>query len=631
MLACQSSAVVGELAPAATDDAATPPAEFPAPLSEDAGAPTLSWRLRAPTVPCSVYGMAEERADALFLGCNGGRVYRFDGVDARVSLELEDTRIASLIWAAPGGHVWAGAQAGYDAKAKTEIHRFDGATWTKVLPGTERITSLTGTSATDVWITTPSQIRQWDGGAFTTRYAAPAGELRACAFAKPDRGWCTGTSGLAVAWDGAAWAPMTAPPWSANAEVFGVEVNPFDEVPTFFWGEPVKGPNGEDVQVRVASFREGAFQTRAAQVASFTDYRVARKRTGHAVVNGRTYHLLSLHEQYGQALVFDPYDDVFRALCAPALAFSEGTAKTRVGGYYGLLASVVGSGGNQLALSSSTLTFEPQDLSVAPGGAIWARIEDSTACGSVTDRLVRYEGGQWRDVAGPQPAQSGRSLAAVDFDHAYTLTAAEGILAEYRAGGWTEKGTFADAWSLSSKRADDVWIGGYVDQLARFDGKAITTVLPKGKGRQVKQVVSDPSGVVWMVAHGYTQDDTHVHAYRLADGRRQEWDLGIEAYGTHVSAIDGDHAWLSGRPAKAWDGTRFADLPFDASNVWARSEREVYFTFGGDIFRWNGETRERVYHGFVFIRAIDGSKERAMAIGPGGLTIELGAFPAGTK
>lgn len=628
--ACESSAQVGDLAPPG-DDGGAPPAPLPPPTDVDAGPATLTWRLRAPLVPCTIHAMDEQRADALFLGCTGGRVYRFDGVHADLSLELEDTRIVSLLWAAPDGQVFAGAQSGYGAKATTSLHRFDGTTWSKLPSGTERITTLTGTDATNVWVTTAAEIRRWDGAAFTTLYTATDGELRACAFAAADAGFCTGTKGLAVAWNGTAWAPMTGVPWSAAAEVLGVEVNPFDHVPTFFWGEPAKGPNGENADVHAATWKSGAFQPFTSHVPSFTDYDVPRKRTGHAVVNGKTYLLLSVFEQYGQALLFDPYEDGFRELCAPALAFSAGTAKTRVGGYDGLLATVVGSGGNQLALSPLTTGFDPQDLSVASDGATWARVADVATCGTTSDRLVRFEDAAWHDVAGPQPVQSGQALAAIGFDQAYTLTVAEGILAGYKDGAWADHGTFDGAWSLWAKKPDDVWIGGYTDQLAHFDGKTIATLLPKGQGRQVKQVAATDDGVVWMVALGYTQNDTSVHAYRYADGKRAEWDLGIESYGTHVSALDGAHAWLSGRPAKAWNGTGWSDLPFDASNVWARAPDEVYFTFAGDIFRWDGKTKERVYHGFIGIRAIEGAKDRGMAIGPGGLTIELGVFPPGTK
>lgn len=618
---------MGELAEVEAGAPAAP-AEFP-PVAPDAAPPAaLTWRLRSPLVPCSVHAMGETRADALFVGCNGGLVYRFDGVRADVSLALDESRVVSLLWASPSGEVWAGAQSGWSATSTTEIHRWDGTAWKKIPLGAERITSLTG-AGTDVWITTKSEIRRWNGASFVTSYVAPAGELRSCAFASATRGFCTGTAGLAVTWDGVAWTPMTSPPWTDADEVLGVELGPFDGVPVFFWARPAKGPNGEDAEVHVATWKTNAFQPRAAKVFSFTSFEVPRRRTSHAVVNARTSYLLAIEEQYGKALIWDPVDDVFRSLCGPVLAFSAGEAKTRVGGHDGLLATVVGSGDAQLALSTTTPPFDPRDLSVAPGGAAWARIEDTTACGSVTDRLVRYQDGQWRDVAGPQSVQSGRGLAALAEDQAFTLTVVDGELVEQRAGAWSSRGAFDGAWSLSAKRPDDVWIGGYHDELAHFDGKAITTVAPRGLGRQVEQVVAD-EGVVWMVARGYTQADTDVHVYRFADGKREAWNMGVESYGTHVAAVDGG-AWVSGSPAQAWDGTSFRALPFDASNVWARAKDEVYFTFGGDIFRWDGKTRTRVYHGFMPIRAIEGARERAFAVGNGGLTIELGSFPPGTK
>ena len=67
-------------------------------------------------------------------------------------------------------------------------------------------------------------------------------------------------------------------------------------------------------------------------------------------------------------------------------------------------------------------------------------------------------------------------------------------------------------------------------------------------------------------------------------------------------------------------------MPFDASGVWARKPDEVWFTKGGDIHIWNGEKLERAYHGFVPISYIDGAGDRAFAVGPGGLTLELGEW-----
>ncbi|HVH41950.1 MAG TPA: hypothetical protein VM925_06385, partial [Labilithrix sp.] len=585
-LGCESSVQVGERAPQA--DAAAPerdpPIPLPAPAKDDGGASAVSWRRHAPEIPCSIYAMDEHWGDELFVGCNGGRVYRFDGVRAQVSLDLDDESVVSLLWAAPGDRAWAAAQTGFGPDATSELHRFDGHVWSKVPFSGERITSLTGTGANDVWITTASQIRRWNGSAFATVFTTTNAELRACTFAAVDKGWCTGTNGLAVMWNGATWTPMTRPPWSANAEVYGVEV--IDDVPMFFFGEPAKGSGGKDVEVRIATWRSGAFQLSSAKVPSSTSYNKSRKRTGHAVVNARTYPLLSLDDQYGQTLVADWDRNEFRELCGRALAFSAGSAKTRVGGAHGLFATVAGSGSDQIALSTSMTTFEPKVLAVAPDGTAWARIEDMVLCGVSTERLVRWEDREWRGVVGLQPVQGGWALAAADSDHAYTLTLPDFVLAESRGDVWTDRGTFEPGFSLYARKPNDVWIGGRTDELAHFDGKAITTLIPTGRNRQVEQVVADPSGVVWMVAR-----DEDEHVYRYAAGKREEWNLGIALYRTHVSALDGEHAWLSGEPAKVWNGRGWTDLPFDASNVWARAENEVYFTFGGDIFRWDGVKR----------------------------------------
>lgn len=72
-------------------------------------------------------------------------------------------------------------------------------------------------------------------------------------------------------------------------------------------------------------------------------------------------------------------------------------------------------------------------------------------------------------------------------------------------------------------------------------------------------------------------------------------------------------------------------LAFDASNVWARSADEVYFTSRGDIYRFDGTKQNRVFHGSIPITAIAGSKQRAIAVGPGGMTLELGMWPSQTK
>jgi hypothetical protein len=620
--ACESSARVGEIRP--SEDGG-PPSTLPPVSTEDGGGKTDEqvWTLHTPSVPCSIYAMGEARADALYIGCNGGRIYRYDGVRAELVFEAEETRIFSLLWVAPDGKVWAGAQEGYDENATTQLYRFDGQTWAKVGGSSERLTALSGSGAS-VWAATRTELRRFDGTEFTASYTAPVGsELRACSFVAPDKGWCTGTKGLAVAWNGTAWTPMTSAPWSAQAEVFGVEVGGwFDDRPIFFYGEPVDDPTG-DHSVRVARFTGTSFTSFAASRLAFGSYDLSRTRTGQVNVGGRSYALLALDDQYGGAMLFDPIDDAIRPLCGPVLAFSAGSAKTRAGGFNGLLATVVGSGGNQVALTTPSEPFEFEDLSVASDGTAWARVEDPTVCGSVTNRVVRFDGARWGDVAGPQPVQSGRGLAAIGLDRAFTLTVPDDTLAEYGAATWTDRATMPSAWSLWAKNADDVWIGGYKDELAHFDGTKLDVLLHAGKGRQVRQITSDGAKEVWMVALGYTQDDTDVHVYRWADGKRAEWDLGLERGNTNISALDATHVWMSGSPARAWDGTTWKRLSFDASNVWARSPSEVYFTRGGDIFRWDGSKLERVYHGFTRIRFIDGWKSGALAVGPGGLTIEL--------
>src|SRR5262245_12615617 len=129
--ACELSAKVGEVR---GQEAVEPPATLPSDEDASVAGPTkLSWKRHAPLVPCGIYAMAEDRSDALFLGCSGGQIYRFDGVNAQLSLEVEDTRVFSLLWAAPGGVVWAAAQSSYKANATTQVYRFDGASsWSKV-------------------------------------------------------------------------------------------------------------------------------------------------------------------------------------------------------------------------------------------------------------------------------------------------------------------------------------------------------------------------------------------------------------------------------------------------------------------------------------------------------------------
>ena len=139
-----------------------------------------------------------------------------------LSLQIDDASVFSLLWMAPDGQVWAGAQSGYDANATTQLYRFDGKSWAKQGSATERLMALTGVDAANVWAATSTELLRSDGKGFVRTYVAPAGEFRACAFAAADRGYCVGTAGLAVVWDGLTWRPMTGAPWSGDAEVFGV-------------------------------------------------------------------------------------------------------------------------------------------------------------------------------------------------------------------------------------------------------------------------------------------------------------------------------------------------------------------------------------------------------------------------
>lgn len=636
--ACESSARVGELR-----DAAAPPETLVPEAGTDAGSGegARTWRAHSPAIPCTIYAMAETRADDLYLGCNGGRLYRFDGVEARVTLEVDDGQIFSLLFVAANGEVWAGAQLGYAADAPTQLYHFDGITWSKQGDAKKRITSIAGSYNGAVWVTTDTGIFRYQAGALALEpsFTVASGKIRGCAFVTANEGYCVGTAGLVVAWDGQAWSPMTGAPWTTQAEVFGVEVDPFTKVPTFFYGEPLSASNG-DHTCRIARAAAGTFTSFAASTPCFAGSRIARKRTGWVTASGRVYMLLATDETYGGALLFDTTDDAVRPLCGPILAFSTGLANTRAGGRYGLLATLVGAGGNQVALSSvdgrggavgSSTDFV--DLSVAAEGAAWARVEDTIACGSVSKKLVRFDTGTWRPVAGPQGALSGRGLAAVAQDEAYTIDIANDALLVHRAGAWTQSPEIESAWSLSATKRDDVWVGAYRESFAHFDGKAFETLRPQGLLRQIEQITATQSDV-WMVVQGVTAGDTNVRVVRYdrASKKLDDFDLGINrGKEVRISALDATHAFHSGVPAKAWDGTRWKDLDFEASGVWARAADEVYFTDGGDIWRWNGVRRERVYRGFIPITAIDGRTSRGFAVGPGGLTLELGVWPVATK
>ena len=335
---------MGELRPdASASGPLVPPADVP-----DAGVSKARWRLHDPILPCTIYAMAEVRSDNLYVGCNGGRIYRFDGVRAEIALELADTSIVSLLWVASNGDVWAAAQSSYEATATTELHHFDGTKWSKIDIGTKRITSLAG-AGTEVWFTTDTQIFRQVGGVFTPTFSPAKGVLRACSFLTPEKGYCVGTAGLAVAWDGTAWLPVTGTPWTAAADVFGVEIDSYNKKSTFFYGEPIDHSNG-DHACRIAREAAGVFTNLTASMPCFSRMDVPRKRTGQVSVGFNTHMLIAPSESYGGTLAFNPDADAVEPLCGPIRTFSTGLGNTRAGGSYGLLATIVGAGGTQLAL-----------------------------------------------------------------------------------------------------------------------------------------------------------------------------------------------------------------------------------------------------------------------------------------
>jgi len=617
--ACDTSVRVGELHE-------EPPADG-GPLLPQPDASTelpLTWRLRTPLVPCTIYSMVEVRADQIFIGCAGGLLYRFDSVHATVSYTASEDAIVSLLWASSDHEVWAGIQASYDEKSPTELRRFDGTKWQPVPSPGSRIVAIAGADAKNVWIATDDRIMRFDGTSFTTAYTATSGAFRSCTFASKDQGWCTGTNGLAIEWDGAAWTPMASVPWSSKAELFGVELDPtLGKSVHFLYGEPAASSNG-DHACRFASYAAGTFTPRTATIPCFTDFDVARRRTGSVSVGLRSYVLVAPEAQYGGAFAFDVASDTVQPLCGPVIAVTSGQANTRAGGPYGFLATLVGSGGGGLAFTGangSNLDFD--DLSVAEDGTAWARVQDRTACGSVSDQLVRFEGAQWNPVPAPQAALSGRGLAAVANDRAYTISLFDDAIVESVAGDWHTGPKFENGWSIFAKKANDVWLGGTNESFGHYDGTRIEIVQPAGRQRQIEQILAVGSDV-WMNVQGVTQGDTDQRIVRFSNGTSTEWSLGSGYARAIISGVDESHVWRSGTPAAAWDGKIWKDLSFDASAVWARAANEIYFTTGrGDIMRWDGKRADRVYHGAVPFRAIMGAGDHAVAVGWGGLTVEM--------
>lgn len=614
LAACNGSVNVGEVR---VDDP-TAPAE-----AADAGAPQPGptenvWFRHAPLVPCSIYALAEVRADQIFVGCFGGQVYRFDGVTAKVDIDIGDAKaMFSLLWASSDGQVFAVAH-GPSKTAPSVIYRWDGSRWGVLSAPSRRITSIGGTDASHVWMTTDDAIYRFGASGFEKVFDAPGGAFRACAFANTNKGYCTGLHGLAAAWNGTAWSAVTNGPWSPQATVFGVESDPESAEVSFFYGEPV---SGSEYTCHIARTSGSTFKTFSAstQCSRYDDD--IRKATGSVVVGTNRYMLVASDDQYGSMDVFDTIKDEVRPVCGPVLAFSVAPSQTRVAGHDGFLGALVGTGGDQVTLEmngDSAWSFE--DLSVAPDGTPWARVRSRTVCTSSDQRLVRFEQGAWRPVVAPLTALVGFGLSAIDHDHAQTINPWNGAISEYVSGNWIEHPTMDTAWSLDAKRADDVWIGGAEGSFGHFDGKIFAAEpLPFGPV-QIDQITTAGDDV-WIVASG-RNSDTDTHIVRRAGGAFTEWKLA-GGYESRLSVVDATHIYRSGRPAAEWNGTEWKDLGFDADKIWARAPDEIYYTAFADIYRWNGRSAERVHHGLIPITALGGTKEHGFAVGSGGLTLEL--------
>lgn len=191
------------------------------------------------------------------------------------------------------------------------------------------------------------------------------------------------------------------------------------------------------------------------------------------------------------------------------------------------------------------------------------------------------------------------------------------------------------ALAISALKVDDVWIGGDSEEFGHFDGNTLQIVgAPKSNGESIVEILSIDNDL-WMVTSGLTRGagewTWRTGIMRWSGGKSQQWNVNHGLDKTWkpvgVSGIDSSHVWRSGTPAAAWDGTDWKPLDFDADAVWARAVDEIYFANGGDISRWNGKTLERVFHGLIPITKLSGSPERALAVGPGGLTIEFARWP----
>lgn len=643
-VACDQSVNVGDRRATPTiDDGGPETSSVVVQDAGEAGASGFEWRRLSPAIPCTIWALDERSGNDMVVGCDGGQVFRFDGVDAKVSLTAEENAVFGLVWLAPDESIFAAAQIGTGTGATSELYRYDGATWSKDASlGTQRIMALTGIDAHDVWMARAQELMHFDGSAWKSTYVASKGEFRSCAFTTSTQGLCVGTEGLAVSWNGATWTAVNGAPWSNAAELFGVDIAPLTgDPPLVLFGEPTDAGSGNYECQAATQNSDGTFSRISGTQNCTANYSISRKRVGHAYLNLKRIALLSSDETYGDAYAFDPQTGGWQRLCGPILASSAGVSNTHVGGISGFFGTLIVNGTTQIGVQTFGATDRHfASLSVGRDGTAWARVGQDNVCGSVTNRLMRFETPDWKDIAAPETVQSGSQITTASSDSAYTLTDDLSVYA-YAAGKWSQQipstltaGNPQLAFSLWESAPSDLWVGTAADDFGHWDGRLYTSSRPSAerRQRQIEQVTGSPDGDVWAFAQSTDATDPNSHIYHLDSGKIADFDLGpTPPHSIRTTALDRTHAWMSGTPARAWNGTTWSPLPFNATAVWARTPSEVWFAQGATLVRWNGQTLDQSVKGQIPITALEGSPNRAFAVGPGGLTLEFTSWPPNTQ
>lgn len=131
-----------------------------------------------------------------------------------------DTAIhGDRLYVAGPGDLWV-VQPTFDAS--TLVHVMSGSTTTVAPPsGFGTIEDIHGVGAAELWIVARTQLARWDGATWTT-YARPDGvtaQLLAIWAVSSTEAWAVGTGGIVLRWDGAAWRVDRPESLSANTLV----------------------------------------------------------------------------------------------------------------------------------------------------------------------------------------------------------------------------------------------------------------------------------------------------------------------------------------------------------------------------------------------------------------------------